>query len=149
MIREDDFPLIGEAPDPAKGRAVVALLRDRRGRHLLQLRDDFEGVPGRGTWSLFGGGMEPGETLSEALIREVAEEIGVRLVAADLRPFGWLQGTRARIFVFDCVRAVEPEEVTLREGAGFGFFTAAQCRDLVPSPLLKRLNPVYFQRLED
>jgi 8-oxo-dGTP pyrophosphatase MutT (NUDIX family) len=54
-----------------------------RGRLLLTQLADHTGAPGR--WNLPGGGLDPGESATEAVVREVAEETGqvvdqVRLV---------------------------------------------------------------------
>lgn len=45
--------------------------------------------PAGGTWSVPGGRVEPGETLHEAVVREVAEETGLQ-VAVD-RFLGWVE----------------------------------------------------------
>ncbi|TDW30480.1 NUDIX hydrolase [Cryobacterium psychrophilum] len=60
--------------------AVSAVVRDPAGRYLLVLRS---ASPERGRWTLPGGRVEPGETLHDALVREVREEtgLGVRVVA--------------------------------------------------------------------
>ena len=55
---------------------VGAVIHDRRGRLLLIQRGQ---EPGRGLWSLPGGRVEPGETDHEAVVREVAEETGLRV----------------------------------------------------------------------
>jgi ADP-ribose pyrophosphatase YjhB (NUDIX family) len=55
--------------------AVAALIRDRDGRILLQRQHDE-------TWSLPAGAVEPGESPSAAVAREVAEETGL-LVRAE------------------------------------------------------------------
>jgi 8-oxo-dGTP diphosphatase len=40
--------------------------------------------PGAGEWSVPGGRVEPGETLAEAVVREVAEETGLEAVCGSL-----------------------------------------------------------------
>ncbi len=54
---------------------VALAMLERNGRWLLQLRDDIEGIVHPGTWALFGGHLEPGESPEEALRRELVEEI--------------------------------------------------------------------------
>ncbi len=55
--------------------AVAAVIRDQQGRILLQQRHDD-------TWSLPAGAVEPGESPSAAVAREVVEETGL-LVRAE------------------------------------------------------------------
>ncbi|WP_376789565.1 NUDIX hydrolase [Thermoflexus sp.] len=57
---------------------ATALIVDEAGRILLQQRADFE------AWGLPGGAMEPGESLLQALHREVAEETGLIIQAGKL-----------------------------------------------------------------
>lgn len=57
-------------------RCVGGLAYDPAGRLLLIRR---ENDPGRGLWSVPGGRVEPGETEHEALVREMAEETGLRV----------------------------------------------------------------------
>jgi 8-oxo-dGTP diphosphatase len=45
--------------------------------------------PAAGEWSVPGGRVEPGETLAEAVVREVAEETGVEVVCDEL--LGWVE----------------------------------------------------------
>jgi len=53
---------------------VAAVITDDRGRLLLIKRGH---EPGAGLWSLPGGRIEPGETNTEALVREMREETGL------------------------------------------------------------------------
>lgn len=57
---------------------VCAIITDRQNRVLLENRRDF------GIWSLPGGACELGESVVEALHREVREETGLRVEAAEL-----------------------------------------------------------------
>ncbi|OAX50227.1 NUDIX domain-containing protein [Paenibacillus sp. AD87] len=55
-----------------------AIIRDHTGRILLQKRSDY------GDWGLPGGGMEPGESIEETMIREVKEETGLDVSSYEL-----------------------------------------------------------------
>ena len=55
------------------------------GCYVLQLRDNKPNISVPGTWSLFGGIIETGESPQAALVREVQEELCITL--PDFRPF--------------------------------------------------------------
>jgi NADH pyrophosphatase NudC (nudix superfamily) len=55
---------------------AVAVIADALGRVLLVIRDR---EPGRGLYGLPGGVVDPGESVEEALAREVYEEVGLRV----------------------------------------------------------------------
>jgi 8-oxo-dGTP diphosphatase len=105
------------------------LLRDARGRVLMQLRDDFPEVAWGGWWTAFGGAVEPGETLRAAALREFAEETGVALDPAAPRPFARTLSSgasRRRLYLFETRVDLDPAAIRVGEGAGFAFMTAAQ-----------------------
>jgi 8-oxo-dGTP pyrophosphatase MutT (NUDIX family) len=58
--------------------SVSAVIFDRRGRLLLQQRSDG------GQWGLPGGSVEIGESLRDAVVREVSEETGLTVVPGRL-----------------------------------------------------------------
>ena len=60
--------------------AVGALITDQSGRILLILRRN---EPSAGHWSLPGGRVEPGESLEQAVVREVEEETGLRVTVGE------------------------------------------------------------------
>jgi len=60
---------------------VGAVVTDARGRLLLIKRGH---EPGAGLWSLPGGRIEPGESDTEALIREMLEETGLTVAPGRL-----------------------------------------------------------------
>ncbi len=125
----DIFQLIGVQPAVVKERAAAVLARDSRGRVLCQLRDGFEGVAAPSQWCLFGGQVEPDESLRAAAVREFAEETGLRIAEADLRPLAQIASTVKpdwSISIFELVTPVEPADVRLGEGAGFAFLTREQ-----------------------
>lgn len=73
-------------------KIVAALIRDDAGRVLL--------VRKRGTTAFMqpGGKRDPGEDDTAALSREIAEELGCRVIRASIRPLG----------EFDAIAANEP-----------------------------------------
>ena len=54
---------------------VALAMLQRDGRWLIQLRDENPTIVAPGSWGLFGGHLEPGETPEQALRRELLEEI--------------------------------------------------------------------------
>ncbi len=66
--------------------AAVALV-DADGRVLLQQR--AAGKAMAGLWEFPGGKLEPGESPEAALIRELAEELGIDVTAACLAPLSF------------------------------------------------------------
>ncbi|HEY6065406.1 MAG TPA: nucleoside triphosphatase NudI [Thermoanaerobaculia bacterium] len=66
---------------PVSRLIVVPVVRDDGGRVLLCRMPPDRGVfPGQ--WGLPGGGVEPGERIHDALVREVHEELGVSVLSA-------------------------------------------------------------------
>ena len=95
---------------------AVAFLREGAdGRELLAVRKR-----GTGSYMQVGGKLEPGETALEAALREVEEEIGVRLEETELELLGEYEAvaanepaTRVRSTVFRTARAL-PEPLGVR-----------------------------------
>jgi len=77
-----------EQPDETAGRRLVLVvacaLVDADGRVLITRRPDDR--PMGGLWEFPGGKVEPGEAPEDALIRELAEEVGVSVTKACLAP---------------------------------------------------------------
>ena len=72
-----DVPTAAEDPLPVVA-CVGAVVLDARGRLLLIRRGN---EPGRGLWSVPGGRVEAGESVSAAVEREVREETGLAVRA--------------------------------------------------------------------
>ncbi|WP_326812345.1 NUDIX domain-containing protein [Streptomyces scopuliridis] len=96
---------------------VGAVIRNADGKVLLLHRaaDDYLG----GLWELPSGGVDAGETLTEALHREVTEETGLTLtaIAAYLGHFDYLSksGKNTRQFNFTATTTHESDTVKLTE----------------------------------
>ena len=123
-----------ETPEGREKVIASALLYNPRGEVLLQHRDDKPDIAHPNLWSLFGGHKEAGEELSEALVREVGEEIG-------FVPTTFYFWTTARqpgvVFYIYLVPLDEPlGALELNEGQDFGFFEpSAALRTLPLSPV--------------
>ncbi|OAI25268.1 NTP pyrophosphohydrolase [Methylosinus sp. R-45379] len=63
---------------------VAAALVDPQGRVLIAQRP--QGKQLAGLWEFPGGKLDPGERPEQALVRELAEELGIEVETADLAP---------------------------------------------------------------
>jgi 8-oxo-dGTP diphosphatase len=81
-----------ESTTPAKPRKLVtvvcACIRAPGGREVLLSMRHAPGIAGLdGKWELPGGKIEFGETPEKALVREIQEELGIRIVPRRLLPY--------------------------------------------------------------
>ncbi|GLU49331.1 NUDIX hydrolase [Nocardiopsis ansamitocini] len=104
-IDEDvDIP----TPDGDRRWVVGAVIIDPAGRAFAQRRAPDRAVfPD--SWDIVGGHVEPGETVVEALSREINEETGWRLseIVADLGSLTWTPGDGVERFEVDYLVRVE------------------------------------------
>ncbi|MFN6133707.1 MAG: NUDIX hydrolase [Synechococcaceae cyanobacterium] len=125
----DPDPLrAAELEDPrASGLPWVALaLLEVEGRWLLQLRDDVEGIAAPGTWGLFGGHLDPGESPEQALRRELIEEINYE--AEELRLWCHHRNAQRLASYFLGQLTVPLRALTLLEGQDLTLATPAELR---------------------
>ena len=126
--------------DPSGGSAhfriaVSALIFDGQDQHiLLALRRDID------WWNLPGGGMELGETVDQALAREVREETGLEVSVGQLVGVYSKPQKQEVVLAFRCHitggNLTETEEVR-------------ECRYFQPTMLPPNTLPKHRQRIED
>src|SRR5699024_5653707 len=115
---------------------VAAMIRDGAGRLLPQ-----QALPGKrhaGAWEFPGGKVDPGELPRAALVREVAEELGIQLSTEALRPAAFADspadaaGPPLVLFLYTCdAWSGTPQAL---EGQRWGWFTLAEARALDLAP---------------
>jgi 8-oxo-dGTP diphosphatase len=98
--------------EPRRVDCVGALVYDEQRRLLLVQRGH---APDQGLWSLPGGRVEPGETDSAAVAREVAEETGLTVAVGDLVGSVERPGVNGRLYV---IRDYQAEPVGGELAAG-------------------------------
>ena len=106
-------------------RTIVCPIIHNDGAILLCKMASDRGVfPGQ--WALSGGGMESGETMEQALRREICEELGDALNITEVKPWAFRDDTRVKTYaddtteqiymiylIFDCISA--NRDVTFNE----------------------------------
>lgn len=120
---------------------VAAAIRDREGRLLLQ-----QALPHKrhaGQWEFPGGKVESEEIPRVALCREIAEELGLRLLPEALEPAGFAEEAPADgrpalvLFLYSCgTWSGVPEG---REGQAWGWFSLAEAARLDLPPMDRAL----------
>ena len=128
---------------------VILRLYDK---YILQLRDDRPDIAAHGQWSLFGGGINLGETPMEAVKREIFEEL---LIRPDEFKFLW-HTDYYYDFVNDNVRtwffASNVENVwgnhQLKEGKAVDVFCFHDIKDLnIPDVIMETLNKYHLKEV--
>jgi len=92
------------------------------GRILFQLRDEKGRNPNK--WGLFGGGIKSGEKPIDALIREIKEELGIKLSKSDV-----LRKYKVPLVNYNIVEVnlrEIPKKQNLREGKDMKFMTTKE-----------------------
>ena len=118
--------------------AVVAMARERRDGRWLMYRRPPDKRHG-GLWEFPGGKVEPGETPRAALVREVNEELGLILDAAEPRPAFFADAADERgggpiVILLYSVPFAQGVPQAL-EGGEVGWFSPAEIAALAKPPL--------------
>jgi 8-oxo-dGTP pyrophosphatase MutT (NUDIX family) len=90
--------------------AVRAAVLDSHARLLLLHTRDLSNAAFGTSWELPGGGVEPGESLCEAVVRELREETGISVCSGSLKPSTW---QRDVVYTYRGERRLQHETVFL------------------------------------
>ena len=113
---------------------VAAALVDASARVLVQQRPPGKALAG--LWEFPGGKVEPGERPEAALIRELREELGIEVAAADLSPGPFVSagsGDRHLLMLLYVVRRWRGEPRAI-EATGLHWDRPAELRTLTMPP---------------
>ncbi len=109
---------------------VKAIIYDQSGRVLLQHRDNIPNIIEPNCWSFFGGGVEAGESLQEALERELQEELGCNVGKIEKELFRWTQSETGYLHVcFGVSFTASIEDLHLKEGQAMAWYTTSELMD--------------------
>jgi 8-oxo-dGTP pyrophosphatase MutT (NUDIX family) len=112
--------------------AVAALLQLSNGRYLMQLRDSNPAIFYPDHWGCFGGAVDVGEAPVAALVRELAEELGLAVDPAAAALFTQFtfdfafagDGIRLRTYYAVTLPQADLGGLVLGEGSDFADFEA-------------------------
>jgi 8-oxo-dGTP pyrophosphatase MutT (NUDIX family) len=129
--RAPDDPRLDLSTPLRPGNAVAAVIVVE-GRYLLQLRDAKHGIFFPAHWGCFGGGVDPGETVEQALARELEEELGLTIGTGEMRYFSRFEfgldfaGLQPiwRIFYEITISEAQMAKLSLGEGSDMRLFPA-------------------------
>jgi 8-oxo-dGTP diphosphatase len=121
--------------------SAAVLFVNPSGEVLLRLRDDRPNLPYPNQWDLVGGAVEHRETITEAVVREVKEEIGIDVQG--LEYFGEYS-TDVHNHVFLAPLALPVEAIVLTEGQRLRYVSAPEARSLPLVPWVARLIDDFF-----
>jgi len=112
-------------------KVALAIIQDIQGKILLQHKDK-EAPNNPNTWCLFGGGIEEGEIPKEAIIRELDEELLLKVTEPKLLIHASdKKGQIERyIFMVNIDTKIETLKANLQEGDNVEYFSVADVSKL-------------------
>lgn len=116
-------------PDPFQ---AGCFLYDHASHSVLLHKRDGKTPVNPHKWAFFGGRGLPGETDVDCCVRELREEIGLRVQGSDLKRLRSYMNHDHNLYrvVFYLERRVELDQLVLGEGAGFAWIDLAKIDDM-------------------
>ena len=110
---------------------VVKAVITNDNKYLLQLRDNDSSITYPNTWSFFGGEVDYGESLDDALKRELEEELGRKPEVSKNTKKTRYQKANCNItfYLINCYKT--KDKLRLGEGQAMAWFTYEEISDLL------------------
>ena len=121
--------------------SAVALINEN---HEILLTQRPEGKSLAGMWEFPGGKIEPEETADRAAVREMEEELGVRIAEEDLQPFTFISIEYEEFFLIMLLYIVKKWEGSPQSLEGQAFAWVA-IEDLTKYPVPPADEPIIKQ----
>jgi 8-oxo-dGTP diphosphatase len=93
-------------------------------------------------WSLPGGGVDPGETIHQALLRECREELGIEVQDVVLTGFYYHNNLNAQVGIFRCSI---PEDENIKLSAEHSEYKWAHLSELSEVQRIRALDALEYQ----
>ena len=128
-------------------KSATIIILDAHDNILLQHRD--AGAPiNPNVWGLWGGELEEGESFAEAAVRELNEELGIRIQESDLAQFGrYLEEEGKKEMQVFVLRDTGAFTYVLGEGDGMRFFSREELNDIAMVPTSRQAATEYYNTL--
>jgi len=124
---------------------VSCILVSKTGELILQLRDDNPAIKDPNSLSLFAGAVEEGESLDDAIAREIWEETNLKFDDFAYL-FAWNNGDGRISHVFYRDR-IDTAAIDIREGQGFRLIhSRADLEKYKFAPISKSILTEFFKR---
>lgn len=126
------------------GTAII--IRNSDGKILLHHRDNNPNIKYPGTWVLFGGGNELGETPEQTIKRELMEELGIHIPEVSFYGnFRYEDADEEHLqYVYFIELDLDLDKVELSEGAGLGYFSQEEINNLQLGFNIKEIIEDYY-----
>lgn len=105
---------------------VGILIERNDGKMLFQLRDNNPNIRNRNCWGLFGGGINKSETPIGAAVRELKEELGIKIEKKQLHLWAKFPGIKKKSYIFRLKLNKNIKSLKLMEGTSMGYFTKGE-----------------------
>lgn len=120
-------------------KGAYVLLKRNDGKFLFQLRDNIPNIDSPDCWGFFGGHIEDDEDPQEAAIREIEEELELKIKKENLKHKATftINGNTHTIYEssFD-----ESQKPVLHEGTDMKYFTLEEIKNIKDKSLVPELT---------